>query len=257
MPMLPPRLINKINPESWGGILDATYAIVLTLLTIELPVQILSILDHMVDMAKDPTPQQLAGIRVEVWFAFFNLIIGYFAVFVIVYDIWAYHRVIVGVKGRLHLRAILTSFTMFLGTLIPSLHYVVNSVRQKFIFAGAVEGSAIMFQLNFARALEYPVIALTYFFIFLQAASDLSHLRGAITPEEEKDVLRFVARTALTKAILVIALVLVFQFAGAVNPAVRLLWEEVPGVLGITAISTFLNLDIVRFLPGKIFSRYR
>ena len=146
---------------------------------------------------------------------------------------------------------------MFLGTLIPSLHYVVNEVRQKFIFAGAIEGSAIMFQLNFARALEYPVIVLTYFLIFLQAASDLSHLRGAITPAEEKDVLRFVARTALTKVILVIALILVFEFAGTLNPALRLVWEEVPGVLGITAIFTFINLDIIRFLPGKLFSRYR
>jgi len=255
--MLPPRLISKINPESWGGILDATYAIVLTLLTIDLPVQILSILDRMVDIAKDPTPQQLAGMRVEVWFAFFNLIIGYFTVFVIIYDIWSYHRIIVGVKGRLHLRAILTSFTMFLGTLIPSLHYVVNSVRQKFIFAGAIEGSAIMFQLNFARALEYPIIALTYFFIFVQAASDLSHLRGAITPADEKDVLKFVARTALTKVILVIAVIFVFEFIGALNPSSRLLWEEVPGVLGVTAVFTFINLDLVKFLPGKFFSRYR
>jgi uncharacterized membrane protein len=51
--MLSKQLIEKIKPESWGGIIDGTYAIILTLLTIELPIQILEILDRLVEGAQD------------------------------------------------------------------------------------------------------------------------------------------------------------------------------------------------------------
>jgi hypothetical protein len=246
--MLPSRLIGKIKPESWGGILDGTYAIILTLLTIELPVQVLSILDRLVDSAKDPSIQVVLGAKVDIWFSFFNLMVGYFAVFVIIYDIWSSHRVIIGVDGRLHLRAILTSWTLFLGTLIPSLHYVVNAVRQKFIFAGAVGSSSVALELHYARALEYPVIAITYFFVFLQAASDLAHLREISTPADEKEALRFIARTSLTKSILVIVVYLGFEYISDHNSDMRLLWEA-PGVLVTIALLTYANLDLFRWLP--------
>ena len=254
--MLPARLIGQIKPESWGGILDGTYAIILTLLTIELPVQILSILDRLANSAQYPALQQFMGIKVDIWFSFFNLMIGYFAVFIIIYDIWSYHRVIIGVDGRLHLRAILTSWTLFLGTLIPSLHYVVNTVRQKFIFAGAIESSPIALELHFARALEYPVIAVTYFFLFLQAASDLAHISGDNTPNDEKDALRFVARTTLTKSVLVIVVFLGFEYISGHNPSWHLVWEA-PGVLVIIAILTYANLDLFRFMPRRILFRGR
>ena len=254
--MLPSRLIRKIKPESWGGILDGTYAIILTLLTIELPVQILSILDRLVDSSKDPALQAVLGVKVDIWFSFFNLMVGYFAVFVIIYDIWSSHRVIIGVDGRLHLRAILTSWTLFLGTLIPSLHYVVNTVRQKFIFAGAIESSSVALELHFARALEYPVIAITYFFLFLQAASDMSHLKGVNTPADEKDALRFIARTSLTKSILVIVVFLGFGYVSSHNPNWRLLWEA-PGVLVTIALLTYANLDLFQWLPRWRHARSR
>ena len=246
--MLPSRLIGKIKPESWGGILDGTYAIILTLLTIELPVQILSILDRLVDSAKDPAIHAILGVKVDIWFSFFNLMAGYLSVFIIIYGIWTSHRVIIGVDGRLHLRAILTSWTLFLGTLIPSLHYVVNTVRQKFIFAGAVESSSVAVELHYARALEYPVIAITYFFVFLQAASDLSHLKEISTPADEKDALRFIARTSLAKSILVIVVYLGFEYISNHNPDLRLLWEA-PGVLVTIAFLTYINVDLFRWLP--------
>lgn len=246
--MLPARVIGKIKPESWGGILDGTYAIILTLLTIELPVQILSILDRLVDSAKDAAVHAVLGVKVDVWFSFFNLMIGYFAVFVIIYDIWSSHRVIIGVDGRLHLRAILTSWTLFLGTLIPSLHYVVNTVRQKFVFAGADPLSQVAMELHYASALQYPVIAITYFFLFLQAASDLAHLKGVSTPVDERDALRFVARTSLTKSVLVIVVFLGFEYISNHNPNWRLL-REAPGVLVTIALLTYANLDLLQWLP--------
>jgi len=53
--MLPRNFIDRINTDSWGGIVDGIYAIILTLLTIELPAQILSILDRLIDSAHGQT----------------------------------------------------------------------------------------------------------------------------------------------------------------------------------------------------------
>jgi hypothetical protein len=91
---------------------------------------------------------------------------GYFAVFIILFDIWSSHRAIIGVSGRMHSRAILTSWTLFLSTLIPSLHYVVNSVREKYFLTAAIENSPVALELHITRAIEYPVIAVVYFFLF-------------------------------------------------------------------------------------------
>jgi hypothetical protein len=143
--MLPRNFIDRINTESWGGIVDGVYAIILTLLTIELPVQMLSILDRLIDSAHGQTANVILGLKPELRFAMFNLMAGYFAVFVILFDIWSSHRAIIGVSGRMHLRAILTSWTLFLSTLIPSLHYVVNSVREKFFLTGAIVNSPVAF----------------------------------------------------------------------------------------------------------------
>lgn len=61
----------------------------------------------------------------------------------------------------------------------------------------------------------------------------------------------FVARIALIKEVLVIALRLAFELACALYPAFQLVWQEIPGLLGIIAIFTFINLDIVYFCRAK------
>jgi hypothetical protein len=247
-PMLSRKLIEKISPESWGGIIDGTYAIILTLLTIELPVQILHILDRLVESAEDQTLLMVLGVKADIWFAMFNLIVGYFAVFIIIYDIWCSHRLVVGIEGRMPLKAILTSWTLFLCTLIPSLHYVVNAVRMKYVFTGAIANSPVALELHIARALEYPVIAIVYFFLFLQAASDVTHLKGVNTPADEKDSLRYIARVSLSKSILAIIIFLGVEYVSSVNHGLRILWEA-PAVLIAIALLTYVNIDLFRWLP--------
>jgi len=246
--MLPRSFIDKINPESWGGIVDGVYAIILTLLTIELPVQILSILDRLTDSAHGQTAIAILGVKPELRFTMFNLIAGYFAVFIILFDIWSSHRALIGVGGRMHLRAILTPWTLFLSTLIPSLHYVVNSVREKYFLTGAIVNSPAAFELHIARAIEYPVIAVVYFFLFLQATTDLAYLRGVNTPADEKEVLKFISRTSLTKSILSIIIFLGFEYLSSVNPGLKLLWEA-PVVLITIALLTYFNVDLFRWVP--------
>ena len=228
--------------------MDGIYAIILTLLTIELPVQILSILDRLINSAHGQTAIVILGGKPELRFTMFNLIAGYFAVFIILFDIWSSHRAIIGVGGRMHLRAILTSWTLFLSTLIPSLHYVVNSVREKYFLTGAIANSPAAFELHIARAIEYPVIAVVYFFLFLQATTDLAYLKGVNTPADEKDVLKFISRTSLTKSILAIVIFLGFEYLSSVSHGLKLLWEA-PVVLITIALLTYFNVDLFRWVP--------
>ena len=244
--MLPSRLIRVIRPESWGGILDGTYAIVLTLLTIELPRQILVILHRFFNGAEGRDPTAGFGINADIGFAIFNLFTGYFAVFVIIYDIWASHRVIVAVDGRLRLRAILTSWTLFLATLIPSLHYVVNTLRQRYVLGGAHYGSLLGLELHFSRALEFPVVALTYFLLYLQASVDLLHLRKVSADMDDKLALAHVAGTGLTKCILIMVIYVFFELASSQIVRWDYLWEA-PVLLVLIALLTYFNVDIFRF----------
>jgi hypothetical protein len=208
----------------------------------------LSILDRLIDSAHGQTAIVILGLKPELRFAMFNLMAGYFAVFVILFDIWSSHRAIIGVSGRMHLRAILTSWTLFLSTLIPSLHYVVNSVREKFFLTGAIVNSPVAFELHVARAIEYPVIAVVYFFLFLQAATDLACLKGVNTPADEKDVLKFISRTSLTKSILTIIIFLGFNYISSINHGLKILWEA-PVVLITIALLTYFNVDLFRWVP--------
>ena len=247
--MLPRNFIDRINTDSWGGIVDGIYAIILTLLTIELPVQILSILDRLIDSAHGQTANVILGaIRPELRFTIFNLMAGYFAVFIILFDIWSSHRAIIGVSGRMHSRAILTSWTLFLSTLIPSLHYVVNSVREKYFLTGAIENSPVALELHITRAIEYPVIAVVYFFLILQAATDLAYLKGVNTPADEKDALKFISRTSLTKSILSIIIFLGVNYISSINHNLKILWEA-PVVLITIALLTYFNVDLFRWAP--------
>jgi hypothetical protein len=244
--MLPSRLIRVIRPESWGGILDGTYAIILTLLTIELPREILVILHHFFDGGDESASAAGFGLNADIGFAIFNLFTGYFAIFVIIYDIWASHRVIVAVDGRLRLRAILTSWTLFLATLVPSLHYVVNTLRQRYVLGGAHFGSLVGHELHFSRALEFPVVALTYFLLYLQASFDLLHLRKVDADVDDKLALAHIAGTALSKCILIMVIYVFFEFASSQIVRWDYLWEA-PVLLVLIAMLTYFNVDLFRF----------
>ena len=104
------------------------------------------------------------------------------------------------------------------------------------------------FELHIARAIEYPVIAIVYLFLFLQAATDLAYLKGVNTPADEKEALKFISRTSLTKSILSIIVFLGFNYISSIKHDLKILWEA-PVVLVTIALLTYCNVDLFRWVP--------
>ena len=81
--MIPSKIVGRISGENWIDLIDATHAITLTLLVIELPIIILeSIKEVSLETHSAITLASTIGI----------LIIGYFAIFTVIYDVWSYHK---------------------------------------------------------------------------------------------------------------------------------------------------------------------
>jgi len=122
--MLPRALIGDIKPENWLGFIDAIYAIILTLLLIELPTQILDLIN---EYRHHPNYDWvlLNGFVLSVF--------GYLAVFVVVYDFWAHHRVLIAEAALNRLNLSLGILMLFLSSLLPPLYHVLSVLRHEFL----------------------------------------------------------------------------------------------------------------------------
>jgi uncharacterized membrane protein len=166
--MLPRGLIGDIKPENWHGIIDATYAIILTLLLIELPTQIL---DTIKEYELHPNLHSIILNRLGYMF------IGYLSLFIIVYDIWAHHRVIVSKATLNRVNLSLGIIILFFSSLLPPFFHVVSVLRRELL---ARENSSIgHFSFIFWDALfvVWLIVACIYGCIALIAAKDLQFFR--------------------------------------------------------------------------------
>lgn len=117
--MIPSKILGKASGESWVGLVDAIYAVVLTLLLLEFPATIKDLIDSNLstDSSMDPT--------VEVGIS----LISYLSVFLIVFDIWASHKtLLVDVKSA-KLFAKSTGLLLFLVSLVPPMYYIVEHTQ--------------------------------------------------------------------------------------------------------------------------------
>jgi len=117
-----------VEPRLWPPLIDGTYAIVLTLLVIELPALTL-------DLLHDYNHEEL-GVAVLIS-SLLRLIGGYLGVFLVVYDIWSKKRRLLEISEQ-HFRIsgfenFVVLFSLFLATLLPPLYYVLNQVRQDYL----------------------------------------------------------------------------------------------------------------------------
>jgi uncharacterized membrane protein len=122
--MLPRALIGDIKPENWLGLIDAIYAIILTLLLIELPSAIMDIIK---EYEQHPS---------EHWVllnSFVLSIFGYLAVFIIVYDIWAHHRVVIAEAVISRINLSLGIFMLFMCSLLPPLYHVISALKHDYL----------------------------------------------------------------------------------------------------------------------------
>jgi uncharacterized membrane protein len=115
--MIPSKIIGKTSGENWIGLIDATYAIILTLLVIELPT---IILDSIKEVSQETHSALTLAATIGV------MVIGYFAIFTVIYDVWSYHKALLADAIKLRLFALSTGWLLFTSSLIPPFYYLVN-----------------------------------------------------------------------------------------------------------------------------------
>jgi uncharacterized membrane protein len=223
--MLPRALIGDIKPENWLGFIDAIYAIILTLLLIELPS---AILDLIKEYEQNPN---------EHWVllnSFVLSIFGYLAVFIIVYDIWAHHRVVIveAVISRVNLS--LGIFMLFMCSLLPPLYHVISVLKHEYLTKEIGSGSAYSLFFWDARLVLYVINFSIYGCIALIATKDIRFLRR----QEDVPSSRMIALRQLKNSsvamVLVIVLVSFFSLTGSMTP---------PAPIVVIALCTHLPVD--------------
>ena len=195
--MIPARITGHSTGENWIGLIDATYGIILTLLVIELPVIIL-------DTIKECYQHTHSFSELSIGVA--SLLLGYFAIFTIVYDIWSYHKTLLRDAIQLRLFAITTSWLMFIGSLVPPFYYLVNHFSVKLLLHYADHPALAERGLIAARTVVYILIALLYWILAFLARKE-QFQRGQ--PAEKRKELFRITGTAMSKCILTLVIMVI------------------------------------------------
>jgi uncharacterized membrane protein len=195
--MIPSRIIGKATGENWIGLIDATYAIVLTLLVIELPVVILETLvsakDHHHFVSHFVT-------------AVSSAVIGYFAVFTIIYDVWAYHKALLADAIKLHMFAVATGWLLFISSLVSPVYYLINHFAGELIMHVGDNLSQERKYLIILRVLVFLLIALLYLILAILALIEKRQTGQGL---ERRKELHLLCGTALSKSVVTIAIAVV------------------------------------------------
>lgn len=224
--MIPSKIIGKTSGENWVGLIDGFYSIVLTLLVIELPIIILDRVEKI---------WEIGNLQKEIWALTMTLgvlILGYFAIFAIIYDIWSYHKTLLLDAKRLRLFAITTSCILFLSSLVPPFYYLINHFALEEVLGEFAHHRG----LTLARIGVFGIIGIMY---FLLAALAKSEKRQPGQTPERREELEYIFESSSTKALITVII------AGIVlSPTTYL-----PPPFGITAIA------IITYFPLNFFKK--
>ena len=236
--MLPRGLVGDIKPENWHGLIDATYAIILTLLLIELPTQIL---DAIKEYELHPN-LHLVTLETLTYYMF-----GYLSVFIIVYDIWAHHREIISnaVINRVNLS--LGIVILFLSSLVPSLHQITMELKHDLLERENSSIGSFSFIFDDVRVTSVLIAACIYGCIALIAANDLRFLR----PRGSETDSRMIALKRLKQSSIAMTCVILLVGIIAVRGHIT-----APVPLMLVALCTHLPIDKLMIqLKQRILSR--
>jgi uncharacterized membrane protein len=227
--MIPGRIIGRSSGENWIGLIDGTYAIILTLLVIELPLIVL-------DLIKEC--QQHSHSYAEVAIGVGSLLLGYFAVFTILYDIWSYHKTLLRDAIQLRLFAICSSWLMFIASLVPPFYYLVNHYSVKLLLHYSKYPLLADRGLTAARTFVYILIALLYWILAFLARRE--QFQRQQSPQKRQELF-LITGTAMSKCILTTVMMLITEFRHIPPPTPTLL----------LAISTYFYFNFFEFSRQK------
>jgi len=184
--MIPSKIIGKTSGENWIGLIDATYAIILTLLVIELPT---IILDSIKEVSQETHSALTLAATIGV------MVIGYFAIFTVIYDVWSYHKVLLADAIKLRLFALSTGWLLFTSSLIPPFYYLVNHYAADLLLHP--EGSRKY--LIYSRTCVFILILILY--LVLAFLAKLEKRQRGQNAERRKE-LQILFETALSKGVI-------------------------------------------------------
>jgi len=166
--MLPRGLIGDVKPENWFGMIDAIYAIILTLLLIELPVRIMEFIQKY-ELHPNVHSLLLKDLGLD--------LIGYLSIFIIVYDIWAHHRLVLSNSALNRVNLSLGIIILFACSFLPPLFHVIGKLRGVSLPGARSSIGAFNFIYWDVRLVMYLCLAFTYGCISFIAAKDLQFFR--------------------------------------------------------------------------------
>ena len=184
------RFARVLKPDWWAPLVDGTYAIVLTLLVIELPSVVLEVLH-------DYNHQDLGlGALID---SLARIIAGYFAIFLIVWDVWVKKRCLLEISERFFRRSALESFalitSLFLATLLPPFYFVFNAITQQAVKRGPDLASSWLEKIEYDVVVVSMVLLIMMIYAFIGLAASrrirqlkqriLSHASSGMQPEAE------------------------------------------------------------------------
>jgi uncharacterized membrane protein len=224
--MIPSKIIGRPTGENWVGLIDGFYSIVLTLLVIELPIIILDRVEKI---------WEIGNLQKEIWALTMTLgvlILGYFAIFTIIYDIWSYHKTLLLDAKRLRLFAITTSCILFVSSLVPPFYYLINHYALEEVLGDSSHHRG----LTLARIGVFGIIGIMY--LLLAALAKSEKRQPGQTPERREE-LEYIFESSSTKALITVII------AGIVlSPTTYL-----PPPFGITALA------IITYFPINFFKK--
>jgi uncharacterized membrane protein len=167
--MLPRALVGEIKPENWFGLIDAIYAIILTLLLLELPGFLLEALKEAEFRSADHSI-----LLNSILYSFF----GYLAIFIIVYDIWAHHRVLLAYSSASRFNLAVGTFMLFLTSLLPPALTLLSKMKGELALGSFSAIGPVYELLKDERLLIAFILVGVYGCITLLSIKELHAIRG-------------------------------------------------------------------------------
>ena len=212
----------------WKGIAEATFAIIFTLLVIELPIMIIEILDKGSSHASYPELLMSIGI----------LVLGYFFIYAILYDVWAFHKGLLERGGGKKTSEIITLFFIWMASLVPPAFYLLGHYSQKIILheiTGKKELLLTNIEVTICQVTMFAIIGFLYLMLFLYAWNEQKETSGS-QGEGNAITFKLIQSLTATRAILCL-LVLLASLCFA--------WPNYLIYLGFIALITFTNFDLI------------
>jgi len=169
--MLPTRHIGKPSPETWFGIVDGIYAIVLTIVVLSYPQLILDAINK----ARDhEIPYNMLG-RLLV-----SHTMSFFGVFFSGFEIWSIHRALLSLTIPARRKTVFSAIVLSIVAFAPVWIDVNNHLRQEYLInqAQSLEADIAVFRLVFFVLLLIVFAALAW----------LSGLEMGLLPDQRQDL---------------------------------------------------------------------